>query len=167
VADALANALKEKKELQERLERIEQFLALYDEFSRTKEETVDTLSGVSSAVRGTVDAMHRVLRSGTATVVTEQVVPPRRLSPVQLAVLAKGAIKDAQHPLTRYELVSALEERGVIVPGETKEMKGRYVGTIMWRNSDDFENIEGRGYWLKGAPAPDEIQQADLGLEKR
>jgi hypothetical protein len=33
--------------------------------------------------------------------------------------------------------------------------KPRYLGTILWRNSDTFESVDG-GYWLKGVPLPKE-----------
>ena len=56
--------------------------------------------------------------------------------------------------MTRGQINDALEKRGVIVPGKDRS---RYVGTIMWRNRDTFESVEGRGYWLKGEPVPDDI----------
>ena len=56
--------------------------------------------------------------------------------------------------MTRGQLNDALRERGVVVPGNDP---ARYVGTIMWRNQDMFESVEGQGYWLKGEPLLDDL----------
>jgi hypothetical protein len=73
-------------------------------------------------------------------------------------------IRAAGRPLTRSDLVKGLEERGLTLDSKDKP---RYVGTILWRLRDQFENLEGHGYWLKGepyAPAnyPDQPQNAPL-----
>lgn len=34
---------------------------------------------------------------------------------------------------------------------ESKD-KPRYVGTILWRLSEQFVNLEGKGYWLRDQP---------------
>lgn len=70
-------------------------------------------------------------------------------------ILARG------RPMTRYELVEAIERDGLIVGGHDK---ARNIGTILWR-SKAFEN-QGEGYWpSRGAgdppppaPEPDEFE---------
>jgi hypothetical protein len=44
-----------------------------------------------------------------------------------------------------------MEKRDVTLPSEDKP---RYVGTILWRNSDRFRNLPEFGYWLKERPWP-------------
>lgn len=149
---AIANALKEKKELEERLARVNQFLALYEEFSGTEGEAFDIRSIRPPGNTPVLDVPRDV---SPGQVQEEQKVERgRKLSPAELVRLATGALKDIGKPLTRGALVEVLEARGALLPGSTKEIKGRYLGTIMWRNQKQFENIEGKGYWLRGRPVP-------------
>lgn len=71
--------------------------------------------------------------------------------PAEIATLMERIIRDVGRPMTRGEIVSALEARDMMIPYEDKP---RYVGTIAWRHKGLFENIEGRGYWLRGEPVP-------------
>lgn len=60
---------------------------------------------------------------------------------------AKKALRDNDRPMTRYELVDAVEKAGLTVGGVDK---ARNMGTILWR-SKQFKNA-GDGYW----PADDD-----------
>jgi hypothetical protein len=150
---AVANALNEKKELEKRLAEIEQFLRLYEQFSRTDGENLE--SSRESFDSGT--ALRHPLR-GTFT----RIPLGERRGPRVVVEAAKAAMHDLLMPLSRGDLARELGKRGVELPGATREDQARYVGTIMWRNSDIFENIEGRGYWLKGVPLPKASSELDL-----
>lgn len=73
--------------------------------------------------------------------------------PDQMADLMERIIREVGRPMTRGEIVVALEKRDVLIPYEDKP---RYLGTIAWRNKGRFLNVEGRGYWLRDEPIPDE-----------
>jgi hypothetical protein len=138
--DIVSNALKEKKELQRRLAEIEQFLRLYREFS-----------GADQADRPAVNSADKSTRS----VANEPTHRPFRRGPKAVVEVSAAILQDLGHPLTRGELVAELEERRVGLVGKDKESRARYVGTILWRNRKLFENIEGKGYWLRDVPIPE------------
>ena len=76
----------------------------------------------------------------------------KRNNPKIIADLAEKALVSSNRPMQRGELVDAIERMGVPIQSDDKP---RYIGTILWRNLDRFENIEGRGYWLKGRHLPE------------
>jgi hypothetical protein len=67
-----------------------------------------------------------------------------------VAEVVEMILVESRRPLTRGELAKELEARGVRLPAKDK---AKYVGTILWRQSERFEN-DGDGYWLKGQPRP-------------
>jgi len=75
--------------------------------------------------------------------------PPGR--PADFVGIMARILGDMRRPMQRGELVAAVEERGVTIPSEDK---ARYLGTILWRNRDQFVNIPEAGYWLADAPCP-------------
>lgn len=124
---ALANALKRQKELLAELEQIEQFLALHKRFAAPE----------------------------SAPVKRKRVSRPRkrmvRSRPDDFVSLMETALRRNSAPMTRGQLAAAVEHQGVRIPSADK---AKYLGTILWRNSQKFENIEGKGYWLRGVPLP-------------
>jgi hypothetical protein len=74
------------------------------------------------------------------------------LPPAKIADLAADILSERAKPMTRGELVEALESRGVALFGRDK---AKNVGTVLWRFQDRFVNIPGRGYWLKGRAVPE------------
>jgi hypothetical protein len=163
---AIEKALKEKQDLEERLAKINQFLALYEEFSGTDSETPETgsLSRTGNIVYGDVSAdaavdiervrgVNQQYLSGSYSMATSSAASRKR-TPGEIVRMATAALKDVGKPMTRGELAEALKRRGAILPGNEPERQARYVGTILWRNQEQFENIEGKGYWLRGRPIP-------------
>lgn len=71
------------------------------------------------------------------------------LPPRTLADLARAEIIARKRPMTRGELVDALEAKGVSLHAQDK---AKNLGTILWRFREEFENIPGRGYWPKDVP---------------
>lgn len=63
----------------------------------------------------------------------------------EIVAAALQAVHETGRPLTRYELVKAVEAKGKVVGGVDKS---RNMGTILWR-SKAFEN-NGEGYRPKG-----------------
>ena len=53
-------------------------------------------------------------------------------------------------PMTRAELVDALEARGLQLPGADPK---KVLGTNIWR-SGKFQHIEGQGYWPEDVELP-------------
>jgi hypothetical protein len=124
-------ALKRREELERELKRINDFIEMYERFSGTDGESRDLPNQAKQ-------------ESPRVTL--------RRTRPAQLVRIMKAILKDLQRPLQRGQLVAELENRGHAIP--TNGDKAQYLATILWRNRDHFENLEGRGYWLRGLPVP-------------
>lgn len=139
---ALDNALKRKKELERELREIEQFLSLHRRFA--KGESGRVKSAKPNFFAGGGEAIPTVI-SGTLTFRDE------KLRPAVLADLVEKTLREAGKPMTRGELAAKLEEEGHKIPSPDK---ARYLGTILWRHRNRFENIEGSGYWIRGEKFP-------------
>lgn len=128
---ALAKALNRRKNLIKELETLDKFIDLYGQlFGQEHVETAE--------VHLPVDILPDA---------DEALAPrKRRGKPAEIADAAERAIRRAGRPLARGELVEALESEGIDIPSNDKP---RYVGTVLWRNSKRFMNVEGRGYDLK------------------
>jgi len=151
MSKALDNAIKRAAELRKELAEVEGFIRLYEVFSGGSDaaefgaspsrETqadrqfignnpVDNQETVSGEKSGRIRTRHR-----------------RGATPNELAEVVERVIRGAGRPMTRGELVSALDARDMEIPAEDKP---RYIGTIMWRNKSKFVNISGLGYWVRG-----------------
>lgn len=133
---ALANALKRRNELKKELEKLDQFINMYHELAGTNREELDMQPYEISATEAMRDAAGMIRPRGR---------------PGDFARIMETVLKDFGHPLQRGQLVDEVEKRGHLIPSEDKP---RYLGTILWRNNEMFESIEGRGYWLKGVLVP-------------
>ena len=72
----------------------------------------------------------------------------KTISMAEEEILAQG------RPMTRSELVTALERRGVEMVAKDR---AKNLGTILWRFSNRFENLPGEGYWPKSHPPPGKL----------
>jgi hypothetical protein len=129
---------------QERLRKIEQEVADLRKFIAMYQELAGA-SPVANAEQGpkTEDSKpHK----------TKPVRPrsARIWKPAEVVKMAEVAMKEAGKPLTRGELVDALEKKNVTIGGTDKP---RNMGTIVWR-SHKFVNIPDHGYWPKGLDCP-------------
>ena len=123
-SDVLAKALKERDNLRSRLEKVEAFIELHNEFSE----------------RSAAPSHKKTLK-----------VRRRKSSqPQQIAASAEQLIRSAGRPLTRGELAEKMKEAGITI--ESSDIP-RYIGTVLWRMPDKFENVED-GYWLVGVTRP-------------
>lgn len=137
---ALANALKRKEELERELERVNQFIQLYGEFS--KESTPDDDAGIRLA-----HVSNANMHIKTDAYKFKMKVRGR---PDDFADIMEAILRESKRPMPRGILVSEVERRGHAIPSRDK---ARYLGTILWRQGDRFESVDG-GYWLKGVPLP-------------
>lgn len=146
---ALTNALKRKEELEmtiesasKELDEINVFLSLHKRFSE---------AGRPSGSPPSESARESETQSSESD---EPTKTHRRGNPAAVARMAEAVLKDNRRPMTRGELASEIERRGLMLPGSDNAQKSKYVGTILWRRTDRFKNYEGRGYWLVGVPLP-------------
>lgn len=135
------DALKRRDALIKELKKLNDYIALHEEIFGTKEQQA-TLSFVKNDTQGEMSAGEG---SGTATL--RGVNPPRAVigRRARVLILRKG------HPMTRGELLQALENSGLkfVAADRSKSM-----GTTMWRLRDQFVNLDGLGYWPKDVPYP-------------
>ncbi len=129
-------ALERRKQLEAELAEIKFFLALYERYSGTEPEH------------------HEAVEDSEPPVLDFN----RRGNPGKIAAAAEAILRDARRPMTRGELADEIEKRGTALPATDK---AKYVGTILWRRGDRFENVDG-GYWLKGVGVPAKPDEFDL-----
>ena len=127
--------------LRKELDETDGFLALYERFSGTRIERGEATGVAAQAVTNGEAAAPMFLRR-------------KKAAPAEIADTAEKIIVQKGQPMTRGEIAAALDQRGVILPGKDQSERARYIGTIMWRRSDRFLNLEGRGYWPKSAIEP-------------
>jgi hypothetical protein len=124
--DVYLKALKRKKELHIELAELDQFI-----------ETYHRLSGRHSPTPSQPDLDFRPAVSQPLT---------RRWRPHEFADIVERLLVKTGQPLNRYQLVEAIEQQGIQIPSTDKP---RFIGTILWRNTDRFVNLKDFGYWLK------------------
>ncbi|WP_126401342.1 hypothetical protein [Blastochloris tepida] len=134
---AQMRALEQQAEIMKRqLNTVESYIRLYEDLKSKPPGT--PAEGAQLMFLLEAESKQRRRRSG--------------LTPTQIADLAREVLGERGIPMTRGELVTAIESRGVLLPGKDKS---KNLGTILWRFSDRFRNIEGRGYWPTDLPEPD------------
>jgi hypothetical protein len=144
---ALENALTKAAELRAELDKIQLFIDLHRQFSDP--EVAGGTGGVADGAMTKRDGIKgNVVRSQP---VHNSVKKRRGPTPPEIVALVERLIREVGKPMSRGEIVAALEARDVDLPAEDKP---RYVGTIMWRNKSKFLNINGYGYWLRGEAIP-------------
>lgn len=119
--------------------------------------TYRELSGVGRVVENPTSARLNIDLGGNVSLPSipvdnsEKVPMSRRrgAKPDEIAHTVQRIIGEVGKPMTRGQLVQALERRDVQLQAADK---ARYIGTIVWRHKSIFVNIEGRGYWLRGMP---------------
>lgn len=128
MTDKIDELSKRRDKLLEELELITQYLKLHAKLFPDEP--------VESAKNG----------AGTFELV---LTPPDRKKgndPAALARRLQLILQQSPAPLKRGELLKRLEDSGMLIVSKSK---AKYLGTLLWRNSDTFVNIEGKGYWTK------------------
>jgi hypothetical protein len=145
---AYQNALQRRARLLRDLEKVEQFLALYEEFAADGPQNA---SGATPEQTANI----KEIRPQEFVVVGEQSALPlmqdesrKRTQgnpkPADVIRTVKELLAEKGHPMTRRQLLDALKSRDVVIRG-ANPMK--VLGTNLWR-SDDVVSLEGHGYWL-------------------
>lgn len=148
--DAIKKATARRAKLAEELALVEQFISLHERlFGENVSETPVMDDTESGAVEASAD-------DNPATV-------KRRNNPKAVADRAAEIISKAGKPIQRGDLIRRIEESGMPIHSVDK---GKYIGTIMWRESARFENVEGEGYWLVGLEKGSVESSAD-GVKSR
>jgi hypothetical protein len=145
----LDKALKRLAELQREIAEVTKFIALYQHFDGVEAggsvqaslfEEEPQLMGTDAA-GDNVKAVHKSVRKAR-----KDRLPGA--TPKEIADTMERVIRERGEPMSRGQIVEALERREIEIPAKDK---CRYVGTIAWRNKARFPNVSGRGYWVKDA----------------
>lgn len=127
--ELLANLLKRRDELRRESEALEKLIETYRQLSLLeREEPADQLD------------LWKGSRSSRA----------RSAYVAEMMAAARRLILSAGRPLTRSELLRALEKEGYVIDGTDQP---KVLGTNIWR-SGQFTHIGKRGYWPKDTPVP-------------
>lgn len=91
--------------------------------------------------------------SGGLSGMKAEVRPPKGKTTASNVIveMAKETIASASRPLTRSDIVAALEASGTAPASRDLQS---LVSKVLWKNHDTFQQV-GNGYWLKGHPLPD------------
>ena len=142
MSKAIENARKRLANLRKEAQEIEHFIKMYEQF----EDGVEQMNAVtSSELGGKVSRIDLPVDNFSGK--------PRRTGskPDEIAQTMERVIREVGQPMTRGEIVAALERREMEIPALDKQ---RYVGTLAWRHKGTFLNVQGRGYWLRNEPMP-------------
>lgn len=131
--DVVEIARKKAAELEREAKELRQFIATYEALSGEK-------SGENAASIADTQPDHA---DNSGPQVADS--PPRKRGdkPSRIVSAAISAVTERGEPMTRSQLVKALENEGLVIGGTDKN---KNMGTILWR-SKKFENVEGKGYW--------------------
>jgi hypothetical protein len=135
---AYENAQRRREVLRKELEEIDLYLRLHQKFSGTETERFAAVKG-ADVVASHPDGTHEVMEA------------KRNLPRHMMAKVVHDIMLERRKPMSRTEIVEALELKGHPVAGQDKS---KAIGTIMWRLRDKFRNIEGLGYWPIDLPYP-------------
>jgi hypothetical protein len=153
VDSILRNALNMRQKLKTELLDIENFIRVYQHL-RTIESPQQSLELESSEPEQALESanfVQPVSDSDESRVhVPESAAMARRgYTKEMLKPHVRKLLLDAGTPLTRTQLLRALDARDIPVGGSNRP---KNMGTIMWRLSDHFVNLDGFGYWPKDTP---------------
>ena len=120
-AKAISNAKRRKKEILKELDEINQFLELAEKFSGEGASTSTNPTGGGSPKAG-----------GAKT--------------GEIVAASRKVIQVHDKPMNRSEILSKLEEDGIIVSGKDR---ANTLGTTLSRATDKIVYLKGFGYWLR------------------
>lgn len=113
-----------------------------------------------SVISNTVRVRRRAFDFGDDPPKTER--PTRNLPKALMSQVVKQILHERRKPMTRTDIVEALELKGIPVAGADRN---KAIGTIMWRMRDEFVNLQGWGYWLASEDFPQAAYKAPTGAE--
>lgn len=133
---AYENALARREELRREMEKVEQFLALYQEFESPAHNSPNSPKPLESDAKNAVGER-----------ATQRRKSAKKVSPAVLKDYVAAILKESGRPLSRREIVHALEAKKVPVPGENKT---GYIGSLIHRFKDEISRADDGGYWFTG-----------------
>lgn len=136
------------QELRERKARLTAELELIDQYLAIRAKLFPAATGENV--------------SGLARAHATRPTKAQKNDPSEVAKRAEELIRAHGKPLQRGELVRRIEASGM--PLHTAD-KGKYIGTILWRQRDKFVNVEGEGYWIVGLPVESAPKEFSLTSE--
>jgi hypothetical protein len=128
MANLIEKAREKLRELELEAEQLRTFIRVYAHL--TGDKSVD-----NESVAPHIDAESNSETGKSGTTAT----------PTEIVETARELMKERGRPLTRSELLKALREKGLNLPGKDAT---KNIGTVIWR-SKKFDNIAGEGYWPK------------------
>jgi hypothetical protein len=149
MSHAIENARKRLAEFKRHVSELERFIQMYEELDAgTDTDRADIHAcHLNGALIGNVPVYN--FPGSVDNVPRER--RRKRGRPAEIVAIVERIIREAGRPLTRGEIVEALEHRDVHIPALDKQ---RYIGTIAWRHKGIVGNVDGLGYWLTGEPLP-------------
>lgn len=137
--DALAKRINELnqqlEEVRREMARVEQFIALWKEFSGEKVDGPEI-----APIRNKIRTI-RIPQSGG----DKPVNPPKE----RIGDVLEAFLKSRQRPATRKELQAHLREVGIQLQGTDPDM---VLSTMLWRMKQRFTRVPPHGYWLTDIP---------------
>lgn len=131
--DAIRKALKKKKELLIEVDRLEKFIVTYEELTGEKIPRDEMIARASLGDNPIQNEEQ-----------TQKEAPKKRRNNIKkLLDVSERLIREAGRPLTRTELAEGMERLNVVVHATDKP---KYLGTLLWRNTDRFVSSDGDGY---------------------
>jgi hypothetical protein len=136
-------------------ERMAEFVQILERLKNQRDELVASLKRIDSAINLIEKALSILEPADVGKFISEVGEslkdPPQRqrvrsaLPPGDVAAAAREILIEIGRPLTRSQLVAALEERGIPLVGKDRN---KNLGTILWRHRHQFVQIPKLGYWL-------------------
>lgn len=146
MSDTIAEAIERRARLAKELALLDQYIELHER--------------LFGDARKPISATAYISEEGDTVAAHGRQEPRTRNDPKAIADAAERIICEAGRPIKRGELVRRIEATGLTL--NTSD-KGKYIGTILWRERQRFENIEGEGYWVVGGDRTTQAQQ-ELGI---
>lgn len=142
------NAIQKRLRLRKELEKLDLFIAVYDELAEEALENARQGEKVQNVNIG--DAFEVAAPSRETPTGFDGAESARRVTdnpkPAEVIAAVKSVLRERGQPLTRSQIREALDRRGVVIRGGNPT---KVLGTTLWR-SPEIETIEGLGYWVKG-----------------
>jgi len=167
----LRRAVERRDELAQELQKIKDFISTYQSIANSLRLDTKNITGTLpdlfddalNPAPATIDPQEREAEVADAAEARRTRVTGNP-KPADVIAAAVTLIGDVGRPLTRRQIHRGLKNRGILVKG-TDPIKT--LGTTLWRSGGDYlEQIEGRGYWLKGEPVPPLPDIASIDLDE-
>ncbi len=133
---AYENAVTKREELKIELQKIEDFLSLYQQF-----ESNNYGPNQPAKYAETLE------KTGELTAVAHRRRAIKKTSPVLLKELVGTILKEHGSPMSRRQIVEAIEVKGYVVPGSSKT---GYLGSLLHRYKSYISSSPEGGYWFTG-----------------